>query len=414
LTNILVFVSDDQRADTLDYMPLLRNRFLPSATLFSGGRVNLSLCQPSRVSIFGGQASIRHGVLNNFDYGHFDHNNTVARWLHDAGYRTGMFGKYMNHSADTGGQQPAPTGWDVWREATASWFTALGYTINDGSSYTTPTERIDDYLVPQAVQFMSGPEPWFCYFATSDPHWPWQADPGDLFAWSDVELPLSLDEDVSTKPSWVRAKPAMTPADVAQFRTEARGQLRELIATDRALSTLLDLAAAATQPTVVIFTSDNGQQWGEHRVAGISSKNAMYEQSMRVPLIASGSGFPAGVSVDAPTWVGPDVTHTVCAIAGVTPGLPEPLAVDLRDVAADPAGYGGRGTLHASYLDATGEGIITATRKLFRYPAMTGSDRYEAYDLDTDPAEITNWANDPSRLSERDGLESRLDALLSS
>ena len=43
---------------------------------------------------------------------------------------------------------------------------------------------------------------------------------------------------------------------------------------------------------------------------------------------------------------------------------------------------------------------------------LDSPDRYEAYDLDIDPDELNNWANDPSRTSERDALEAALDALL--
>jgi len=37
---------------------------------------------------------------------------------------------------------------------------------------------------------------------------------------------------------------------------------------------------------------------------------------------------------------------------------------------------------------------------------------YEAYDLDTDPDELENWADDPARRAERDQLEQLLTELL--
>jgi hypothetical protein len=44
--------------------------------------------------------------------------------------------------------------------------------------------------------------------------------------------------------------------------------------------------------------------------------------------------------------------------------------------------------------------------------APEGPFTYEAYDLDSDPDEFVNWANDDARRSERDALEAELNALL--
>ena len=65
-------------------------------------------------------------------------------------------------------------------------------------------------------------------------------------------------------------------------------------------------------------------------------------------------------------------------------------------------------------------GITTPTRKFWRYARVhkdgstpyDASDWYEAYDLDTDPNELNNWANDMTRWTEHQQLEDALDALL--
>jgi hypothetical protein len=74
------------------------------------------------------------------------------------------------------------------------------------------------------------------------------------------------------------------------------------------------------------------------------------------------------------------------------------------------------------FFNVTGDGITTGPdnphgfRKLYRYPSVRKNPRgpfiYEAYDLDRDPNELSNWANDPSRRPERDRLETELLALL--
>jgi hypothetical protein len=74
------------------------------------------------------------------------------------------------------------------------------------------------------------------------------------------------------------------------------------------------------------------------------------------------------------------------------------------------------------FYDQTGDGITTGPqnsrgfRKLYRYPSVrknpSGPFVYEAYDMDTDVNEFSNWANNPSRRSERDALEAELKTLL--
>ena len=110
---------------------------------------------------------------------------------------------------------------------------------------------------------------------------------------------------------------------------------------------------------------------------------------------------------------------------GGTAGLPNQSGVPLTNVVLDPAAYNQRVLLHEignGYVTPTGDGMTTGPdhalgfRKLYRYPSVrqapTGPFTYEAYDLDTDPDEFSNWAGDEARRGERDVLEAELNALL--
>ena len=69
--------------------------------------------------------------------------------------------------------------------------------------------------------------------------------------------------------------------------------------------------------TVLIFTSDNGFFYGEHR---LTDKVLGYDESIRVPLYIRAPGFPAQT-----TWraaLNNDLAPTVADFAGITPGLP--------------------------------------------------------------------------------------------
>jgi arylsulfatase A-like enzyme len=416
--NILVFMADDQRFDFLPYMPNVRNRIVAPGRSFDACRCNVALCQPTRVSFLTGQYSKRHRVLSNTEasLGPFDHDNTLAAWLRAAGYRTGIVGKYLNGAPP---MIPKPKGWDTWRQLVdPTDLDALGYQVCDGSTLSNPSAFQVDYLRDEALAFMRGPEPWFLLVWFSSPHVPLSPEPADLFAWSHVRWEIVEEADISDKPSWIRER-APLPADaINEFRATARGQLRETTGMDRSIGSILSGTESLDGGApVVVYCSDNGLFYGEHRIpANGIFKNDAYDPGLRVPLVVRGPGFPPGVSSE-PVTMAADVTATLLAIAGVAPDLPGD-GVDLRDIVSHPDSYSDRQLLHEHGTQTSfgtapaGQGITTSTRKLYRYPSQTGTDRYQAYDLDTDPDELDNWANDPDRLDERDELESALDELL--
>ena len=116
--DIVLIVTDDQRWDTLWAMPILSERLAGRGVTFPDAFVVNPLCCPSRASILTGNYSHTHLVYRQIPpFGRFEwfhDGSTLATWLHDAGYRTGLFGKYIDgyqHAAVTG---YVPPGWDRW------------------------------------------------------------------------------------------------------------------------------------------------------------------------------------------------------------------------------------------------------------------------------------------------------------
>jgi N-acetylglucosamine-6-sulfatase len=94
--NIVLILTDDQRADTLRYMPIVRHALGNHGVTFTNAYVVNPVCCPSRSTILTGLYSHSTGVYTNDLFGGFaafDDDSTIATWLHDAGYRTGLFGK---------------------------------------------------------------------------------------------------------------------------------------------------------------------------------------------------------------------------------------------------------------------------------------------------------------------------------
>src|SRR5215218_6260873 len=119
--NIVLIVTDALDAALVGKMPHIRALLRDRGTSFANFFVPIPSCCPSRTSILRGQYPHNHGVLRNQppnggfqafrDKGHEQSN--VATWLHEAGYRTALVGKYLDEY-DEVDPRHVPPGWDQW------------------------------------------------------------------------------------------------------------------------------------------------------------------------------------------------------------------------------------------------------------------------------------------------------------
>ena len=260
----------------------------------------------------------------------------------------------------------------------------------------------------------------------SQPHTPFRPRRDLARKWLDFKWTVVDEVDVSDKPSWIQALRPLTNTDKAKIQKDAIGALQELSAVDDMVKRILTaLDPAVLEETVVIFTSDNGVHHGEHRRRGAGTKSGPYEVALHVPLIVRGPGFAHGPAITTPSMLTQDIAATILDIGNAKPGLPHQAGVSLVELCANPGAHEQRMLLHEvgeGFENQTGDGITTGPenskgfRKLYRYPSVrknpNGPFTYEAYDMDTDVNEFSNWANDPTRRTERDALEAELETLL--
>ena len=104
--NVVVILTDDQTLESLHHqpspMPWLTGRLADPQDHwleFTNAFVNTPLCCPSRSTLLTGRYSHHTGVRDNHSGQLLDESQTIATWLHDAGYWTGLFGKYLNGNA---------------------------------------------------------------------------------------------------------------------------------------------------------------------------------------------------------------------------------------------------------------------------------------------------------------------------
>src|SRR6185295_13747412 len=156
--------------------------------------------------------------------------------------------------------------------------------------------------------------------------------------------------------------------------------------------------------TVIIFTSDNGFLLGEHRI--LDQKYYPYEESIRVPLIIRGGGFPAGATA-AQMVSNVDLAPTIVALTGAQPrrvldGRP------LLPLALDPQQGKNRTLLIEGVNAGTGKPSFQAVRDPgWLYVEYATGDR-ELYDLGKDPFELRSRHAAPALASVRNDLARRL------
>ncbi len=400
--SVLLIVTDDQRWDTLWAMPHVQQLIADEGVTFSDAFVVNSLCCPSRSSILTGDYSHTTGVYRETPpfgaFPSFHDGSTIATWLHDDGYATGLFGKYIDayqHAALSG---YVPPGWDRWAAFVRSRYQDYKLTIDgDVHAYgSQPSDYSTNVLGSLADRFIRDtPGPIFVEYAPAAPHAPAIPEPRFRAAFDGLApwRPPSYDEaDVSDKPSYVRDLPRLDPRARAAVDTFRQDQYRTLLSVDRQVEVLIDALrdTGRLANTLIVFTSDNGLSWGEHRWV---KKEVPYEESIRVPLV---------VRYDPLTSAGAAATSSALA-------LNIDIAPTIADAAGVPASTDGRSLL--PILDGTGAGgwrtrfLIEHMEGANRVPTYCAlrTDRYlfshyvtgeqELYDLLSDPFEMTNVAS---------------------
>jgi N-acetylglucosamine-6-sulfatase len=462
--NIIFILTDDLDSQSVAFMPALQSLLVQQGTTFSRFFLSKPLCAPSRASILRGQYPHNHGVLNNTGvnggfpafYHLGDEASTVATWLHDVGYRTGLFGKYLNRYPKEAVRTYVPPGWDRWcglLDEGANPY--LDFTLNENGAPVTyggkPEDYLTDVLADKAAGFIqeTTDQPFFAYIAPYAPHAPSTPAPRDATAFADAKAPRGPafnEADVSDKPAWVQALPRLTPAQIDRIDAHYRDRLRSLLAVDDLIRTLVDTLQAhgRLDDTCIVFTSDNGFQLGEHRLP--LGKLTAYDESIRVPLIVRGPGVPKDKTVDqltlnsdlAPTfaaWAEADAPDFVDGrslqpLFEATPPRTWRQTVLIEDAPvirdhparpaatpADPPAATGTPAAGSDEADADMDTLSPANPPPYnalrttRYLAVAYDDgEREVYDLHADPAELTNIADtaDPALLA---AFADRLEAL---
>jgi arylsulfatase A-like enzyme len=354
--NILFVVTDDQRLDGTvisAVMPKTVAWFKNAGEDFTNAMPTTPLCCPSRSSIMSGRFAHNHNVLSNSEEANFDQNLSIQRYLHNAGYKTGLVGELLNNWP-LGNPPQNPLYFDRW------WLLGSGYcpfVVNEQGvrvRYPVRQEPFDpanecfpgqlgqradspystSYLTGKAIDFLRETEsadtqPWYLYVAPYAPHAPYEVEA----RFKDAPLPpvqrnaATFEPNLSDKPSWVRSVQLDAqsifgdPGSTPPFSGLADDQRRTLMSVDD----LVDQVFTELQNdqelsnTLAIFVSDNGYYWGEH---GMIGKGHPYMQGLKVPMTMRFPQYIAANSVDSRYIANIDMAPTALDAAGVSPSTP--------------------------------------------------------------------------------------------
>jgi len=423
--NIIFVLVDDLRFDGMGFLnPALRtpniDRMAREGMYLSNAVVTSSLCSPSRATILTGETARNHRVVDN--------NNSseegltyFPRYLQQAGYQTAFIGKW-HMGDDTDAPRQGFDKWVSFRGQGNYWPVAKGAGQSAGQLNVDGrevaqrgyiTDELTDYAMNWLEKERDPRKPFFLYLSHKAVH----SDPlpppryAHQYDRTTFRLPDSAQntpENYVGKPRWVYDQrnswhgiDFFYNADVP-MTDYLRYYYGALSAVDDSLGRIMTYLREhhLERDTLVVFTSDNGFQIGDH---GLIDKRTAYEASVRVPLVVWEPGtIPAG-TVNAGRVRNLDFAPTFLNVAGVSE---MPLQFEgqsawgLWNGSIAAADWKPGDFIYEYYWEynfpetPTTFAITRGNVKYIQYYGVYDTD--ELYDLASDPEEMHNLVDDPA------------------
>ena len=425
--NIIFIYSDDQRQDA---MGVNGNKVIITPTLdklanqgvrFTNANVVFALCSPSRAALLTGRYGSANGVLE-LDSDLNPNEKTVAQYLHEVGYLTGMSGKWHI------GRKPSDAGFDfsVWFEGNGSYY---GRTIHDEGKTMNPEMHCDEYCVNRSVDFLkeaakSG-KPFFLFHNTQLPHMNnkqiWHARQETKEKYNSDEMPVAKNrlDNLENKPEYLKKVRNRTQAkeygypDSVAIQNHTRDYYSVITEMDEYLDQLFKTIdeLGLSKDTWIFFMSDNGWMLGDH---GFTSKVLPYHTATRVPFFVLGPDLKPAVNDQLVLNI--DMAPTILELAGIK-GSDDihgksivPIIYDNLKDWRNAFVYEGLGTYGGAKQN------LTVVSKDYRYMVTYGDETLnnvifsELYNQNTDPEEMKNLIKEPKYKVVIEQLQKNIDA----
>jgi len=404
---------DDGPAPWL-HVPHLR-ALAARSTRFGQAYTASPLCAPARASFMTGQLPSRTGVFDNA--AEFPSSlPTFAHHLRRAGYQTCLSGKMHFVGPDqlhgfetrlTTDIYPADFGWTPDYRKPGSridwWYHNMGSVTGAGVAEITNQMEYDDEVAHHAKARLHDlsrghdPRPWCLTVSFTHPHDPYVARRRywDLYADCPHLLPrLGPLPDAAQDP---HSRRILAANDHAAFdigaedvRRARRAYFANISYLDDKIGEILGVLEATRQEAVIVFVSDHGDMLGER---GLWFKMSFYDGSARVPLMIAATGMEPGLQQTPVSTI--DLCPTLCDLAGVdmTEVMPWTEGESLV-----PLGRGGQRDTPVAMeyaAEASHAPLVALRAGRWKY-TVCSLDPDQLFDMEADPLETVNLADDPA------------------
>lgn len=288
--NILLITAEDSGphlgcyGETCVQTPHL-DRLAVEGTCFTNNYATQAVCSPGRASILTGLYPHQNGQIGlaTHQFSMYKAFPTIPSLLKSAGYRTGRIGKLhvLPESAS-----PFDMVW------------------NPPEYWSFQHRDIERAAQVAEEFFIGGDAPFFLMMNFPDAHLPWLAQDNGY-----PQTPLTAD-DVELPPG--------VGCDSQRLRAHAANYYNCLSRLDSGIGLVLDALekSGKAKQTLVIFTADHGPQFSR-------GKACNYELSLRIPLIVRWPGMNVAGNIQNELTSQIDVLPTICDAAGLQ--IPEDL-----------------------------------------------------------------------------------------
>ena len=234
--------------------------------------------------------------------------HTYAVHAQKLGYSTVYMGKYLNqYGYGPADEVKVPAGWDHWLGLVGN-SQYYNYSLVDGGvgretkvqhfGDTYPEDYLPYVLKEHSLHFISTlPEPWLIVVAWPTPHAPFTPAPWAVDTMKDHHAPITANYNASDiymqQKHWLlRQLLPMTKNTADKVDYYYRRRLEALKSVDEHVGLMVDKLdhLGRLEDTVIMYTSDNGFQFGQHRLS--LDKRHLYENDIRVPFCIRGPGIP--------------------------------------------------------------------------------------------------------------------------
>ena len=432
--NILFLMTDQMQGQVLNpghpcLTPNL-DRLAAKGIRFTRAYTPNAICSPARASLMTGLLPHNHGVLTvthttdddqsclRTEYSHW------AQHLQTAGYHTGYFGKWHVERSD----QLEAFGWQVngvrnnevykqkqkslcgKKPRTPTYSLQLnseeppGYdqSIFYGVTDVLPEQRGVGVTTSLALDFLEeaipNAKPWCCFVSITEPHDPFIAGQAafDQYDVEAIKLCPNVFNALEGQPELYRVTAKIWQGMTEQQKKEAAAcYYASITEIDQQYGRLIDTLEASGQleNTIVIFTSDHGELLGSH---GLYCKNiSAFEEVYHIPLIVSGPDVAKGAVTSARVGL-----HDLCPTLLELTGSKQIEVGDSRSFAAvlaDPENY--ESHFQQGFAEYYGGRIHLTQRVVWDGDwkfVFNGFGMDELYNLEADPFELNNRAEDPT------------------